>query len=93
LKRVIINFHRFGTLPAHVDAGEANVWCANSSRSAIVGGHPAKPMRARFPGDVVTRVLALRWRDWSDERVRRAAPMLQNPDIAAFLDAAEEGRI
>lgn len=29
MKRVIINFHGLGTLPAHVDAGEANVWCAD----------------------------------------------------------------
>jgi peptidoglycan/xylan/chitin deacetylase (PgdA/CDA1 family) len=29
LHRVIINFHGLGPLPAHVDAGEANVWCAD----------------------------------------------------------------
>jgi peptidoglycan/xylan/chitin deacetylase (PgdA/CDA1 family) len=29
LKRVIINFHGLGALPPHVDAGEANVWCAD----------------------------------------------------------------
>ena len=29
MKRVIINFHGLGQMPAHVDAGEANVWCAD----------------------------------------------------------------
>jgi peptidoglycan/xylan/chitin deacetylase (PgdA/CDA1 family) len=29
LKRVIINFHGLGPIPAHVDAGEAKVWCAD----------------------------------------------------------------
>ena len=29
MKRVIINFHGLGALPALVDAGEANVWCAD----------------------------------------------------------------
>ncbi len=29
LDRVIINFHGLGAMPAHVDAGEANVWCAD----------------------------------------------------------------
>ena len=59
----------------------------------IVGGNPAKPIRPRFPEDVVARLLALRWWDWPDDRIRRAAPMLQSPDIAAFLDAAQAGRI
>ena len=31
MKRVIINFHGLGTMPPHVDAGEANVWCADPS--------------------------------------------------------------
>ena len=29
MNRVIINFHGLGPLPAHVDVGEANVWCAD----------------------------------------------------------------
>lgn len=29
LNRVIINFHGLGPLPAHVDAGEASVWCSD----------------------------------------------------------------
>ena len=59
----------------------------------IVGGNPARPIRMRFPEDVVARLLALRWWDWPDERIRRAAAMRQSPDIIAFLDAAEAGRI
>ncbi|WP_414713410.1 CatB-related O-acetyltransferase [Sphingomonas sp.] len=60
---------------------------------AVVGGNPAKPIRMRFSDEVITRLLALRWWDWPDERIRRAAPLLQSPDIEAFLNAAEEGRI
>ena len=29
MNRVIINFHGVGSMPGHVDAGEANVWCAD----------------------------------------------------------------
>ena len=59
----------------------------------IVGGNPAKPIRPRFSDDLIERLLALRWWDWPDDRIRKAAPLLQSPDVAAFLDAAETGRI
>lgn len=29
MKRVIINFHGLGAVPAHVDSGEAKAWCAD----------------------------------------------------------------
>jgi peptidoglycan/xylan/chitin deacetylase (PgdA/CDA1 family) len=48
LKRLIINFHGLGPIPAHVDAGEAKVWCADlalytdlldeTSEAAAAGG-------------------------------------------------------
>ncbi|NNM77242.1 CatB-related O-acetyltransferase [Sphingomonas sp. ID1715] len=60
---------------------------------AIVGGNPSRLIRMRFSEDVIERLLALRWWDWPDERIRRAGGMLQSPDIVAFLDAAEAGRI
>ena len=59
----------------------------------IVAGNPARPIRRRFPDDIVERLLRLRWWDWPEERVRRAVPLLQSPDIVSFLDAAEQGRL
>ena len=47
----------------------------------IVGGVPAKPIRKRFPDDIITALLALRWWDWPEER------------IAANLDAIQSGRL
>jgi chloramphenicol O-acetyltransferase type B len=58
----------------------------------IVGGSPAKPLRTRFPPEVVDKLLAIRWWDWPEERIRRAAPLLQSPDVVAFIRAVEEGR-
>ena len=60
---------------------------------AIVVGNPARVLRTRFAPDVVERLLAIRWWDWPDDRIRRAAGLLQNPDIDAFIRAVEEGRI
>jgi chloramphenicol O-acetyltransferase type B len=59
----------------------------------IVGGNPAKLLRHRFEPELVERLLAIRWWDWSEERVRKAAPLLQTPDIRGFIEAVEAGRI
>lgn len=59
----------------------------------IVGGNPAKPIRLRFSPEIVSKLLEIRWWDWPDERIRKAAGMLQSPDIQAFIDAVEDGRL
>lgn len=60
---------------------------------AIVGGNPAKLIRSRFAPEIVERLLEIRWWDWPEERIRRAAPLLQNADIQGFITAVEQGRI
>lgn len=47
----------------------------------IVGGVPAKPIHKRFPDDTIAALFALRWWDWTEER------------IAAHLDAIQSGQI
>ena len=47
----------------------------------IVGGVPAKPIRKRFSDHIIAALLALRWWDWTEER------------IAAHLDAIQSGQI
>jgi len=59
----------------------------------IVVGNPARALRQRFAPEVVERLLAIRWWDWPDERLRRAAGLMQSPDIQAFIDAVDSGRI
>lgn len=58
----------------------------------IVGGNPAKLIRHRFEPEVIRKLLAIRWWDWPEDRVRRAAPLLQAPNIQEFIDAVEAGR-
>jgi Bacterial transferase hexapeptide (six repeats) len=57
---------------------------------AIVAGNPARIIRRRFADDVIAKLLALRWWDWDQERVRRYIPLLMQPDIAKFLKARAE---
>jgi len=59
----------------------------------IAGGQPAQPIKPRFSQEVVDRLLALRWWDWPDERVRKAVPLMLQSDIEEFLRAAEAGEL
>jgi acetyltransferase-like isoleucine patch superfamily enzyme len=55
---------------------------------AVVAGNPASVVRMRFDAPTVERLLALRWWDWSDEKIRAFEPYFY-ADIETFLDAAE----
>lgn len=59
----------------------------------IVGGNPARPIRPRFDEATIEKLLAIKWWDWPEDRIRRAAPLLQNPDISGFIAAVEAGKI
>lgn len=43
----------------------------------IVGGMPAKPIRKRFPEDVVQALLAIKWWDWPREKIRENIRAIQ----------------
>lgn len=42
----------------------------------IVGGVPAKEIRKRFADEVIEKLLALRWWDWDEEKVKRNLPAI-----------------
>jgi acetyltransferase-like isoleucine patch superfamily enzyme len=54
---------------------------------AIVGGNPARQLRLRFDPETIEKLLAIRWWDWSDERIAANARLLCDGDIERFLDA------
>lgn len=47
----------------------------------IVGGVPAKPIRKRFDEDIISRLQALRWWDWDEERIARSISAIQSGNI------------
>jgi len=55
----------------------------------IVAGVPARPIRPRFPADVVERLHKLAWWDWPLERLYEAIPDMQALPIEAFLEKWE----
>ena len=48
---------------------------------AIVGGTPAKEIRKRFSADVIERMQALAWWDWSADKIRQYLPYLMNGNL------------
>jgi hypothetical protein len=53
---------------------------------AIVAGVPAQPLRMRFPGAVVERLLRLGWWDWDHARLRAALADFRALPVEDFLD-------
>lgn len=48
----------------------------------IVGGVPAKVIRYRFPENVITKLLELRWWDMPEEEIKTHLPFFQKENIA-----------
>lgn len=47
----------------------------------IVGGVPARQIRRRFDEETVTRLLELKWWEWSDERIKENLTAIQSGSI------------
>jgi acetyltransferase-like isoleucine patch superfamily enzyme len=54
----------------------------------IVAGSPARLIRKRFTDAQIETLLKIRWWDWPIEKVDAFAPLLLQPDIEAFIEAA-----
>jgi acetyltransferase-like isoleucine patch superfamily enzyme len=58
---------------------------------SVVAGNPAVVVKMRFDEQIVKRLLAITWWDWTDAEIERAMPDLLNSDIGHFLELAERG--
>ena len=54
---------------------------------AVVAGNPARVVRTRFDEETVARLLAIRWWDWPEAKVKAHLAELMGPDVAAFAAA------
>jgi len=54
----------------------------------VVGGNPARPLRQRFPDEIVAELLAIAWWDWDVEKITRNLERIVAADITG-LRAAE----
>ena len=51
----------------------------------VVGGNPARPIRARFAADIANRLQALAWWDWPHEKLHAALADFRELSVEAFL--------
>jgi len=55
----------------------------------IVGGNPAKIIKQRFDDQVVAKLLAIKWWDWSVEKITHNIPFLVSNDIEQLMKMKE----
>ncbi|UXN67355.1 Vat family streptogramin A O-acetyltransferase (plasmid) [Phyllobacterium sp. A18/5-2] len=56
----------------------------------IVGGNPAKPVKARFEPDVIKRLEALAWWDWPIETITRNLRHIVSADVDALSNCTTD---
>ena len=53
---------------------------------SIVGGVPAKVVRKRLPDSQIDSMLAIRWWEWSEEKIRGEIPLLASTHVDQFIE-------
>lgn len=53
----------------------------------IAGGNPAKPIKQRFSDDAIAKLLAIKWWDWSIDKITRNIHLIMESDIDALSHA------
>jgi acetyltransferase-like isoleucine patch superfamily enzyme len=82
------------TIMSGVTIGDGAVIAANShvvknvEPYAVVGGNPARLIKLRFTPQQIKSLLEIKWWDWPDEKINEFAPLLCNPNIDTFIQAA-----
>lgn len=85
------------TVLAGVTVGDGAVLAAGAvvakdvAPYSIVGGVPAKLIRARFPEAIATRLRRIGWWDWSFETIMERLRDFQSGDVQAFCDRWDRG--
>lgn len=56
----------------------------------IVGGNPAKPLKQRFPSDVIDVLQSIAWWDWPIEKITRHLDIIVSADVDALRACAAD---
>lgn len=53
---------------------------------SLVGGNPAKLIKYRFTPEQISKLLLIKWWDWSDDKINKYTPLLCNENIDEFIN-------
>ena len=56
----------------------------------IVGGVPAKPIKKRFPEDIISALLDIQWWNWSEEKIAANIDVIQSGNIEQLKQAMQK---
>lgn len=79
------------TIMAGVNIGDGAIIATNSTVTkdvapyTIVGGNPATEIRKRFPEDVITKLLELKWWNWDIEKITKNVQNLTGNKIEKLI--------
>ena len=59
----------------------------------VVAGNPAKLIKYRFHEETRSRLMEIKWWEWSEERINKAVPYLVNSKIDKFIEAVDSGKV
>jgi len=65
--------------------GAGSVVTRDIEAYAIAAGNPAKVIRKRFDDAVIQALLAIKWWDWPDGKIKECIPLLMSGDLEGFL--------
>ena len=67
--------------------GAGSVVTTDVEPYTIVGGNPARIIKRRFSEEETMKLLAIRWWDWPEERIRRNITVLCSGDVDSLVNA------
>jgi acetyltransferase-like isoleucine patch superfamily enzyme len=83
------------TIMSGITVGDGSVIATNShvvnnvEPYSIVGGNPAKLIKYRFTPEQISKLLEIKWWDWSVEKINKFCPLLSTENIDEFIKQAE----
>ena len=57
---------------------------------SLTGGNPARHIKYRFSQEQIEKLLQIKWWYWDDAKINEFTPLLCNPNIDAFIAAAQD---
>jgi virginiamycin A acetyltransferase len=83
------------TIMAGVTIGDGSIIATNATvikdvaPYSIVGGNPAFEIKKRFSADTISKLLAIKWWDWTIEKITQNVQNLTTNDVEKLINLAE----